>query len=162
MASAALGKADEARVSLETALDMALPDNLHMPFVENWDLLKPVFRLLPDVYDAPDTGARQGREDILALAAIWEKNRRRMLAENFPAQGPALTRRELELARLAATGKTYLEIAGELSLAPSTVKKAFSLRLHKLGLSSRRELPALLANRGLSGSAHRLAGRKRS
>lgn len=162
VASAALGKADEARAALETALDMALPDNLHMPFVENWDLLRPVFRLLPDVYDAPDTGARQGREDILALAAIWEKNRRRMLAENFPAQGPALTRRELELARLAATGKTYLEIAGELSLAPSTVKKAFSLLLHKLGLSSRRELPALLANRGLSGSAHRLAGRKRS
>ena len=103
----------------------------------------------------------KGGEDILALAAIWEKNQRRMLAEHFPAQGPALTRRELDLARMAATGKTYLEIARELSLAPSTVKKAFSLLLRKLGLSSRRELPALLAQRGLSGAGRRLAGKKR-
>ena len=161
VASAALGKADEARAALETALDMALPDKLYMPFVENWDLLKPVFRLLPDAYGAPDADARRGREGILALAAIWEKNQRRMLAEHFPAEGPALTRRELDLARLAATGKTYLEIARELNLAPSTVKKAFSLLLRKLGLSSRRELPALLARRGLSGHDRHFAGKKR-
>ncbi|MFD0419873.1 response regulator transcription factor [Streptomyces sp. NPDC127108] len=53
---------------------------------------------------------------------------------------PAITRREEEVLSLVLRRYTNEEIAGELSLAPQTIKNQVSSALRKLGVSGRREL----------------------
>lgn len=63
-----------------------------------------------------------------------------------PAERYALTPRELDVLRLLAAGCTNLEIAGELHLARSSVKKLVSRVLVRLGVRNRVEA-ALVAQR---------------
>jgi DNA-binding NarL/FixJ family response regulator len=55
-----------------------------------------------------------------------------------------LSQRERDVVKLAARGMRNAEIAGELSLAPSTVKRHLSSAYAKVGVRSREELPAVL------------------
>jgi len=59
-----------------------------------------------------------------------------------PAHGNGLSRREQEVVRRAAAGRTNREIAAELFLSPRTVETHMSNALRKLGLRSRDELEA--------------------
>ena len=138
-AGMALGRHDEALAALEAALELALPDRLYMPFAENSAHLDSLLRS-PGLANAPGEDIRRIRE----LGAAWEKNRKHILRAEFGSAGSPLTARELELARLAVQGKKYKEIAESLHIAPSTVKKAFSVIYRKLGISSRAELRSAL------------------
>ncbi len=131
----ALGNPQDAAEELRNALDTAVPDELYMPFVENFDLLQPI--------------PEQWPEPIQRLAGAWERTRNGIVARCFPDHCLPLTKRELQLAGLAAEGKKYAEIAAQLQLAPTTVKKAFVVIYKKLGISSREELRDYLAARGL-------------
>jgi len=64
------------------------------------------------------------------------------LAQQPPAAG--LTRREREVAELAARGRTSREIADALSVSLRTVDSHLDHAYTKLGITSRRELPAAL------------------
>ncbi len=55
-----------------------------------------------------------------------------------------LTRRELEVASLAALRLTDREIAGELYLSVRTVESHLARTYRKLGVSSRRQLAAAM------------------
>ncbi|MEV7419224.1 helix-turn-helix transcriptional regulator, partial [Streptomyces sp. NPDC089919] len=57
---------------------------------------------------------------------------------------PALTRRELEIATLAAAGLTSRTIATRLGLSPRTVDNHLTSAYAKLGITSRGELPGVL------------------
>jgi DNA-binding NarL/FixJ family response regulator len=57
----------------------------------------------------------------------------------------ALTEREAEVVRLAATGRTNAEIGASLFLSPVTVRNYLSAAFAKLGVRRRSELAALLA-----------------
>ncbi|MDR1520294.1 MAG: LuxR C-terminal-related transcriptional regulator [Planctomycetota bacterium] len=129
-----LGAEGEAAKELGIALTLALPDDILMPFAENWRHIESIGLPAPSGY--PDSGLIRLR----ALAAAWEKRRRGILARHFSGAEAPLTARELEMARLAASGKKYREIAETTYLAPSTVKKAFVTIYNKLGISSRKEL----------------------
>lgn len=59
-----------------------------------------------------------------------------------PAYGNRLSPRELEVARLAAHGRTNAEIAGELFLSPKTVERHLTSAMQKLGVRSRTVLAA--------------------
>ena len=62
------------------------------------------------------------------------------------SQGAALlSRRELEVARLAAKGWTNTQIADQLFISVATVKRHLATIFEKLNINSRRELSALLA-----------------
>jgi non-specific serine/threonine protein kinase len=63
--------------------------------------------------------------------------------------GPALTRRETEVADLVAQGLTNREVAGRLFLSVRTVDVHVDHVLTKLGLRSRTELAAWAHARGL-------------
>ncbi|MDL2313577.1 LuxR C-terminal-related transcriptional regulator [Desulfovibrio sp. OttesenSCG-928-C14] len=142
-ASAALGRAEQAEQALASALDMALPDRLFMPFAENYALLESAMKAL-----ARREAFRQGIAAIRRLGQAWEKNRKQILLKRFnPGQTP-LTGRELELARLSVSGLKYREIAERLHLAPSTVKKAFTVIYRKLGVNTRSELREHLNSQG--------------
>ena len=129
-----LGQQRAAEQNLRQALDWAMPDNICMPFVENFDFLRPLFANL----DYPDM------EQIYKLAHAWQKNISVMLSRYL--SGVKLTSRELELAGLAAQGKKYAEIGKTLNLAPSTVKQAFTVIYNKLNIHNRQELRKFLAD----------------
>ncbi|MEU3462975.1 AAA family ATPase [Streptomyces sp. NPDC006733] len=61
--------------------------------------------------------------------------------------GDRLSPRELDVARLAATGNSNRQIADALSLSPRTVEHHIAKALHKLG-TSRHALAASLSNHG--------------
>jgi DNA-binding NarL/FixJ family response regulator len=58
----------------------------------------------------------------------------------------SLTERELRVARLAAEGQTNRDIAQILYVTPKTVEVHLSNSYRKLGIASRRELPAALSS----------------
>lgn len=60
---------------------------------------------------------------------------------------PVLSRREEEVARLASSGLTNLQIADRLFISEATVKRHLATIFQKTGVSSRRELVKLYENR---------------
>jgi DNA-binding CsgD family transcriptional regulator len=65
-----------------------------------------------------------------------------------------LTPTEERVAALVAAGRTYREVADALFISPKTVQWNLSNIYRKLGIRSRGELPARLAQQGASpGSA---------
>jgi DNA-binding NarL/FixJ family response regulator len=59
-----------------------------------------------------------------------------------PARAPALTRRELDVARRVARGLTNKQIAAELVIAEGTADRHVANILGKLGFSSRAQIAA--------------------
>ena len=78
---------------------------------------------------------------------------KRIEPANTPTDSPAplsqaatlLSRRELEVARLAAKGWTNTQIADQLFISVATVKRHLATIFEKLNINSRRELAGLLA-----------------
>ncbi|MGY0460901.1 LuxR C-terminal-related transcriptional regulator [Kitasatospora sp. cg17-2] len=66
-----------------------------------------------------------------------------------PRSGPPLTRREHEVLRWAATGRTNPEIAAQLGLTCNTVTGYLKSALHKLGVRNRTELALAARESGL-------------
>ena len=77
-------------------------------------------------------------ERARSLAA--ELRRQLGLAEPSPVASTPLTRRELEVARLAATGMTDRDIADALIVSVRTVESHLAATYRKLAISSRAEL----------------------
>lgn len=58
-----------------------------------------------------------------------------------PTATEALTPREMEIAALAAAGRSDREVAGALNLSVRTVQSHLARIYRKLGVHSRRDLP---------------------
>lgn len=125
-------RSKEALVALQQALDIAMPDKVYMPFVENCDYIKP---LLEALYDQGDY--REDIPKILELYAAYEKAVEKIIKEHFAESTPKLTVREMEIAQLAAEGLSNMEIGEQLFTSPNTVKKHLKNIFNKLGVNSR-------------------------
>lgn len=106
-----LGKTEEAHVFLARALADAAPDGFVMPFVENFQLLRPMLSreiVTPLI------------EQILALgdAAV-----ERHAARRRPAVFDVLTKREFEIVQRMAERLSNREIAEQLFLSEGSVKQ---------------------------------------
>ena len=71
------------------------------------------------------------------------------LPENLEENYGSLTRREKEVLKLAAAGKTNREMAETLFLSSRTVEKYRQAVMHKLGLARREDLTKYAIRRGL-------------
>jgi DNA-binding CsgD family transcriptional regulator len=81
----------------------------------------------------PHLRAREARADLERRA----RNPDRTTESDAGEKKSSLTAREREILRLVREGKTNTEIAGELWVSPSTVKKHLENVYHKLGVASR-------------------------
>ena len=132
-----LGKIEEARAWLEKALSDAAPDGLVMPFVENYDYIKPLL-------------ARETQSPLAAqIMALGEAARVRSMASARPAVLGALTTREYEIVELMGQRLSNREIAEKLYLSEGSVKQYVNQIYSKLHIegdtrTKRRQLAALL------------------
>lgn len=132
-----LGKIEDARAWLEKALSDAAPDGLVMPFVENYDYIKPLL-------------ARETQSPLAAqIMALGEAARARSMASVRPAVFDALTTREYEIVELMGQRLSNREIAEKLYLSEGSVKQYVNQIYSKLHIegdtrTKRRQLTALL------------------
>ena len=132
-----LGKIEEARAWLEKALSDAAPDGFVMPFVENYDYIKPLL-------------ARETQSPLAAqIMALGEAARARSMASVRPAVFGALTTREYEIVELMGQRLSNREIAEKLYLSEGSVKQYVNQIYSKLHIegdtrTKRRQLTALL------------------
>ena len=132
-----LGKIEEARAWLEKALSDAAPDGLVMPFVENYDYIKPLL-------------ARETQSPLAAqIMALGEAAQARSKASLRPAVLGALTTREYEIVELMGQRLSNREIAEKLYLSEGSVKQYVNQIYSKLHIegdtrTKRRQLTALL------------------
>ena len=136
----ALGQDEQARVTLSSALDDALPDELYMPFAENCDYIAPLLENL-----ATEPLHRKHIDRILSLYTAYRQATAKIQREHFSAVSSRLSGRELEIARLAAAGVSNKEIGAQLFISENTVKKQLKVVFVKLDIHSRALLTQGLA-----------------
>jgi DNA-binding CsgD family transcriptional regulator len=93
---------------------------------------------------------REANEVVSALADTDARPAPRPADRSATAADHGLTRRELELVRLVAAGRSNREVADTLSISVPTVKRHLTNVLGKLGLPSRSALTAYAHTHGLS------------
>lgn len=112
-----------------------------MLFVENCDYIEPLLDKI-----AAEGRYREDIARILMLYKTFKSSKELMILEYFTEEKPKLTQREIEIARLAATGKTNSEIGKQLFISPNTVKMALKSIYAKLSINSRTFLQQHLDN----------------
>lgn len=122
----------EAIEAVRQALDMATPDGVYMPFVENCDYIKP---LLDELYT--QNIYRKDIAKILKLHKPYQKAIERIKDEYFMESKPKLTEREAEIAQLAAEGYSNKVIGERLFISTNTVKTQLKSVFEKIGINSR-------------------------
>lgn len=130
-ALAPIGRRKEAKDALKTALDLALPDGILMPFAESEMYILALLKEMRDAGIYPD--------EICRIQPLAEQFRtaRKIIRQKYLGENDTygLSARELEIALLAAQRKTNLEIAEELYLAEGTVRNQLSRIFDKLGIA---------------------------
>jgi len=139
-AYAQLGKPEEAHIWLRKALSDAEPDGFVMPFVENYDLLKPLL-------------TREIKNGLIAkITELGEAAKARSAASARPAVFDALTPREFEIVELMAQRLSNREIAEKLYLSEGSVKQYVNQIYSKLHIegdtrTKRKQLSALFSQK---------------
>jgi len=127
-----INRAKQACEDLKKAMDIAMPDGLLMPFVENGDYIEPL------IADLAFQGVyKKEAEQIFKLYEIYAGAKEKIKRTYFPEQGRALSPREKEVASLAARGFTNKEIADRLFISQNTVKYTLKSVFLKLSIHSR-------------------------
>ena len=135
----AMSKENEAMSSLKSALDAALLDRILMPFADNGDYIEDMLSCLTGEERYADAIAR-----ILELYRDFERTRRKILREHFPQTDEILSKREMDVARLAAGGFSNREISARLYLSEDGVKSRMKSIFEKLSVTSRKQLADIL------------------
>ncbi len=122
----------EALAKLKQALEIAMPDRMYMPFVENCDYIESLLLKLAEEGNYPEDIDR-----IITLHQTYRRLKEQIILEHFTQEKPQLTKREIEIARLAAAGITNIEIGKQLYISANTVKMALKSIYSKLSINNR-------------------------
>ena len=124
------GRENDALVSVSRALDMALPDQIYLPFAEYGAYLLPLLE---------QRSQREGVEHILALCSRQAAGVAKLQSARSKVQNQ-LPPREQEVAKLAAQGLTNAQIATKLFISLDTVKTSMKRIFQRLNIQSRVQL----------------------
>jgi LuxR family maltose regulon positive regulatory protein len=128
-------RTDETMKALRTALDMAMPDRMYMPFVENSDfILQPLRELQRQGFYPREISA------ILDICSKYLKAVKQINQLYKPEKKARLTVREQEVARLASDGYSNRSIGEALFISENSVKTMLKSIYAKLGINSRFQL----------------------
>lgn len=143
-AAEAVARFEEARAGYET---------LHLPFEEAWILWRIGF-VQSQTGNAAESASAWRKADAL-VGRLGLKPLGRAIARDR-RQGPspsdsaaAVTPRQLEIARLLASGRTNKEAASELGISPRTVEMHVAALLERLGCRTRAEASKRAVELGL-------------
>lgn len=131
-ANEAIFRHEEALAVLQQALDLAMPDHMYMPFVENCDYIRTLLEQLER-----NSPYGQDIRRILELNKHYESSAALIIQTHFTENKSHLSAREIEIARMAAAGLTNKEIAASLFISTNTVKTQLKSIFEKLGINSR-------------------------
>lgn len=130
-AQLAVNRPWRAAEALRSALSMAAPDGILMPFVESYRFIAPI---LDQLYE--EGAYYQEIDYIRYLARKFTKSVQRILWNHWNEhERYGLSEREFQIARFAAQRKTNAEIAGELHIAEGTVRNHLSVIFDKLHIT---------------------------
>jgi len=130
-----LGEREIAIECLKSALEIAMPDTLYMPFVENGEY---ILAILKEVKQ--DGLYKNEIQDILKLYNNYKNNIEKIRVSSLHNKIPQMTERELEVAKLAAKNLTNKEIGEQLYISQNTVKFYLKSIFSKLSIKSRSKL----------------------
>ncbi len=139
-ALARLGRQQAAQAALAEALDLAAPDGVVMPFVENGEYIAELLAELQTAGRHRDFIGRI-REMYPPVAEKWCAIAAKLDSEHVK---PSLTRREAEIAALVAAGLSNQAVGKTLNITKETVKKTLRNIFIKLGVSNRTALTRVL------------------
>ena len=131
-----IGDQGNAQKLLLSALALAIPDRIIMPFVELGRYISGTLQSLAD----NGNEFQECLEEITSLKLEYDQNIQHIKNENFIKPPMGLTARELEIVKLAAQRLSNKEIASALAITESTVKTQLSRAFAKLEISKRSEL----------------------
>ena len=135
-----LGRHKDAQATLKKALDIAVADQLIMPFVENGEhLIDILLELQPDA--SYQTFISKIRE---MLPPIEQKREMMLIKLNSGNTKLPLTEREQNIVELVVAGLSNRAIGETLYIAEVTVKKALQNIYVKLGTNSRVALTKII------------------
>jgi LuxR family maltose regulon positive regulatory protein len=117
--------------ALRKAFEVALPDGIYMPFVENGDYIRPLLEELSR------RGLSRQLVPILKLEVSYHNAAEQIKANYFTKIKPKLSERELEIAGLVAEGMSNNEIGNRLYITQNTVKTMLKRIFEKLEINSR-------------------------
>lgn len=130
-----LGERGGAIEYLKCALDIAIPDKLYIPFVENGEY---ILEILKEVKQ--EEAYKNQIQEILRLYNDYKNGIEKIRASCLINKIPQMTERELEVAKLAAKNLTNKEIAEQLYISQNTVKFYLKSIFSKLSITSRSKL----------------------
>lgn len=130
-----LGERDLAIEYLKSALEIAIPDRIYIPFVENGEYILDVLKEVNQ-----DELYKNQIDDILKLYNNYKNGIEKIRASCLLNKIPPMTERELEVAKLAAKSLTNKEIAEQLYISQNTVKFYLKSIFSKLSITSRSKL----------------------
>jgi LuxR family maltose regulon positive regulatory protein len=122
----------EALEAMKQALELAIPDKMYLPFIENCDYINP---LLETLYGQGIHCKEIAR--ILEQSAPYQGTIKQIQKDYLQESKPKLTVRETEIARLAAEGYSNKGIGERLYITENTVKTQLKNVFDKLGINSR-------------------------
>ncbi|MCE5286950.1 MAG: LuxR C-terminal-related transcriptional regulator [Pelosinus sp.] len=141
-----LGRRQEALATLHKALELAVLDQVVMPFVENngdiADLL----------FEYKISGQYRDFVSTICRLSVPIAESSQVIVDKLNSAGCQLqlTARETEIARLVADGLSNQAIGKTLNIAKDTVKKALCNIFKKVGVSNRTELIKVLMEQGMA------------
>jgi LuxR family maltose regulon positive regulatory protein len=127
-----LGERGTAAASLDSALSLALPDRLIMPFAEHYSEISSVLSENTQLARQPSC-----LKEIEALAERIQNGKEAYKSADIPF---GLTEKEYKMARMAANSLHNREIGDMLGLSEGTVKQYLNTIYHKIGSRGRAAL----------------------
>lgn len=134
---------EDALMEVSKALELAIPDQLLMPFVEQCD------RIVPLLAELCHGGRyREFLSSVLRLYEPYKGAISNTIAEYFTQERPVLTVREKDVAQLVAQGLSNKEIGIALYISTNTVKTVLKHIFQKLDINSRAMLKQYIDSYG--------------